>query len=316
MTPEFFSSVSGYRIQKTLARSISFEGIALHCGLVTRIKLLPAPANSGIRFERIDLSPKAVIPARTNSVVCTALATTLGLKDRPEARVGTVEHLMAALYAMGISNLKIQVTGPEVPILDGSAGKYIDAILEAGLTFQPYTMPILRVLKPIKVYQSGAICELLPRNRLRVTTSVDFAHPEIGLQTYAVELTPGVFRDEICSARTFGFISDVEALKKRNLAQGASLENVLAFTEYGILNAEGMRYPDECVRHKTLDALGDLALSGCWLEAEMVSFRGGHSTHLQLLNALQASADHWKHIPAEFIGNESLLQVKSPPVYA
>ncbi|MBI1861973.1 MAG: UDP-3-O-[3-hydroxymyristoyl] N-acetylglucosamine deacetylase [Deltaproteobacteria bacterium] len=312
MTSEYFASERGYRIQKTIARVLTFEGVGLHSGCLTQIKLTPSSANTGIRFERVDLRPRAVIAADADSVVCTALATTLGLKDRPEARVGTVEHLLAALYALGITNLCIEVNGPEIPILDGSAGQFIDGILGAGIRFQPYTTPILKVLKPVKVYKSGAICELLPRDRLRVTTSIDFAHPDIGLQTFAIELTPGAFRDEICSARTFGFLRDVESLKTRNLARGASVANVLALTEEGVLNEGGMRFPDECVRHKTLDAIGDLSLSGSWLQAEMVSFRGGHSMHLELLNALKASPAHWSLSPAEFIGHA----VESPTVFA
>lgn len=294
MAQDYFSSPHGYRIQKTLQRPVSLEGVGLHNGIASRVELRPAPPNQGIVFERRDLARPARIFAHYDAVISTEMATTLGYADWPEARVATVEHLMAALYAMGITNVLVVVTGDEIPILDGSAGPFIQAILEAGIQLQPFSNPVLKVLKPIKVYQNGAVCELLPRDRLRLTTSVDFAHPAIGLQTFALELTPKAFLEDVCSARTFGFLKDVERLKQQRLALGASLENVLAFSETQVLNPGGARFADECVRHKLLDAIGDLALVGCWLEAEMVSFRGGHSMHLALLKALKQQRSHWE----------------------
>jgi UDP-3-O-[3-hydroxymyristoyl] N-acetylglucosamine deacetylase len=234
----------------------------------------------------------------TQSVISTSLATNLGLAHRLDAPVGTVEHLMAALYALGVTNLLARVSGSEIPILDGSAQPFIEAILEAGMDFQPYSQPVLKVVKPVKVFRDGVICELLPREKLRLTTSVDFPHPSIGLQTFAIEVTPGAFIQEVASARTFGFLSDVERLRSKRLALGASVDNVLAFSADGIVNKEGSRFPDECVRHKLLDAIGDLALFGCWIEGEMVSFRGGHSMHLALLQALREHPSHWTIDPA------------------
>ena len=197
------------------------------------------------------------------------------------------------------TNVRVEVSGPEIPILDGSAVDYIEGILNCGVELQNYSQPILKILKPIKVHHDGTICELLPRERLRLTTSVDFPHPIIGLQTYALELTPEAFYNEISRARTFGFQSDLEKLQARNLALGASLENVLAFSDSAVLNPEGARYAEECVRHKLLDAIGDLALCGCWIEGEMVSFRGGHSIHLTLLKTLKEFKSHWEYIPSE-----------------
>ncbi len=295
---DYFSSTQAYRIQKTLRRTVTLEGVGLHSGTVTRLDLEPAPPNHGVVFERTDLDRPVRIFAHFDAVVATSLATSLGLRDRPEARVGTVEHLMAALYALGITNVCAKVNGPEIPILDGSANPFIEAILESGIDFQPFSNPVLRVLKPVKVFRDGVICELLPRERLRLTTSVDFPHPSIGLQTFALEVTPGGFIEEICAARTFGFLKDVERLRKNQLALGASVENVLAFSDEGIVNPEGARYSDECVRHKLLDAIGDLALMGCWIEGEMVSFRGGHSMHLSLLQALREHPSHWEIDPA------------------
>ena len=312
MTNDFFASPYGYRVQKTLKAPVIFKGVGLHTGAKGKIKLMPAPENHGIVFEKIDLKQPARIFAHYDAVISTEMATSLGYRDNPQARIDTVEHIMAALYALGITNLLIEVTGPEIPILDGSAAPFIEAILETGLTIQPYSTATLKVLKPIKIYQNGAVCELLPRDRLRLTTSVDFPHPSIGLQTFALELTPKSFQEEICSARTFGFLRDFEKLKAASLAQGASLENVLAFSEKGVLNPEGARFPDECVRHKLLDAIGDLALCGCWIEGEMVSFRGGHSIHLALLKSLKASRSHWEILPAGRIPPTSYLQFPTP----
>lgn len=299
MELNFSSSTEGYRVQKTISQPIIFEGVGLHSGIEATLKLYPAPTNHGIVFERIDLSPRIKIPAYFKSVIGTSMATSLGVATRPEYRISTVEHLMAALYALGITNLIAEINGPEIPILDGSATVFIKKILKAGIELQPFSHKILRILKPIKVYRDGTVCELLPRENLRLTTSVDFPHPAIGLQTFALDLTPETFKTDIAEARTFGFQADLEKLRSRNLAKGASLKNVLAFSSDGILNPEGSRFPDECVRHKLLDAIGDLALCGCWIEGELVSFRGGHSIHLTLLESLEKQPSHWKLVPAE-----------------
>ncbi len=312
---DYFSSTQGYRIQKTLKNSTRMEGIGLHSGEVCSVDLIPAPPNHGIVFERVDKEKPVRIPALTQSVISTSMATNLGLAHRADAPVGTVEHLMAALYALGVTNTLARVSGSEIPILDGSAQPFIEAILEAGMDFQPYSQPVLRVIKPVKVFRDGVICELLPREKLRLTTSVDFPHPSIGLQTFAIEVTPGAFIQEVARARTFGFLSDVERLRNRRLALGASVSNVLAFSEDGIVNKEGSRFPDECVRHKLLDAIGDLALFGCWIEGEMVSFRGGHSMHLSLLKALREHPSHWTMDPAvPLSGSATVYKAKQLPL--
>jgi UDP-3-O-[3-hydroxymyristoyl] N-acetylglucosamine deacetylase len=293
-TENFFTSPASYRIQKTLKEVVHFKGVGLHTGAQAKLTLIPAEPNHGIRFIRKDLKEPAQIFAHYDAVVATELATTLGYSDRPSVRIGTVEHILAALFAAGITNLLVEVTGPEIPILDGSSAIFLDAFFDAGIELQSYSTSVIRVIKPIKVYKNGAVCELLPRDRLRLTTSVDFPHPSIGLQTYALEMTPGSFRDEIGRARTFGFVRDLERLRSMQLAQGASVENVLAFTEDGILNEDGMRFADECVRHKILDAVGDLALCGSWIEGELVSYRGGHSIHLELLKSLKSFRSHWE----------------------
>jgi UDP-3-O-[3-hydroxymyristoyl] N-acetylglucosamine deacetylase len=294
MKEDFLTSPYGYRVQKTIRRELKFHGIGLHSGVKSSVRLVPAPPNHGLVFERIDLERPVRIPAHYDAVVDTRLATTLGAAEDPSARLSTVEHLLAALFGSGVTNLLIQVDGPEIPILDGSAAAFLDGLWDTGIEPQAYSHRTLKVIKPVKIYQQGAVCELLPRDRLRLTTSIDFAHPKVGRQSFALELTPKAFRDDVCSARTFGFLKDQQALQKMNLALGASVENVLAFSDTDVVNEGGQRYPDECVRHKLLDALGDLALCGSWIEGEMVSFRGGHSIHLAMLKALHDNPTHWK----------------------
>lgn len=296
---QYWATPFGYRIQKTIATSVSFTGVGLHSGVETTLRLLPADPNHGIVFIRSDLSERLPIMAHVDAVVATDLATTLGRTDHAESRVGTVEHLMAALFALGITNVLVEVDGPEVPILDGSAQPFVEAIWQAGAVLQPFSTKTLRVYRPIRVRTGATVCELLPRDRLRITASIDFTHPRIGLQTFALDLTPAAFRREVSRARTFGFAHEVEYLKSKSLARGASMENVLAFSADDILNPEGPRVEDECVRHKTLDAIGDLALCGSWIEGELVSYRGGHSIHRVLLRALQENRSRWEMLPAE-----------------
>lgn len=291
-------SILPYSVQATILDLLEFQGVSLHSGTITTLGLHPAPPNSGIVFQRIDLPGQPKIPAHYSNVCSTQMATSIGLPDST-ARVGTVEHLMSALYGLGVSNVLVKVGGAELPILDGSALPFVEAILKIGIQLQPFSRSILRIRKPIKIYHNDTICELLPRANLRLTTSVDFSHPLIGLQIFALELSPEEFVTAVAGARTFGFVEDLEGLKRANLALGASLENVLAFSANGILNSDGPRFPDECVRHKLLDTIGDLALCGHWIEGELVSYRGGHSIHSKLLNALSDFPHHWELIAPE-----------------
>jgi UDP-3-O-[3-hydroxymyristoyl] N-acetylglucosamine deacetylase len=301
MNSSVWNDYSSYRVQKTLTRAVRLNGIGLHTGNSTTLIIEPAEPNSGIVFQKQNGPVSYTMPASFKNVFSTALATSLWTGDTAST-VSTVEHLMSALYAIGVTNAKVVVEGNEIPILDGSAGPFVDALLDAGVVAQAFTAPFIRVLKPIRIVEHGVICELLPRDQLRLTTSIDFDHPAIGLQTFALELTPQKFIDEVSTSRTFGFSKDVDTLRSKNLALGASLENVLAFDDHKVLNPEGARFPDECVRHKLLDALGDLALAGARIDGELVSFRGGHSIHISLLNSLAKLPTHWEWIPAERLG--------------
>lgn len=289
-----------YTIQKTIKKPLSFEGVGLHSGKDCRITLYPTDPNTGIQFLRSDLYLSPLVPAEAESVCDTMLATTVG---KGKATVQTIEHLMAALYALGLTNILVECSGPEIPILDGSAFPFVEAIEKGGYQLQPFTMPLIKIKKPIQVFEREGVCELLPRENLRVTASIDFPHPLIQIQTFSMDLTPENFIREVSLARTFGFFSDLKKLQERNLALGASLENALGFNEAGLMNPEGFRIPEECVRHKLLDAIGDLALSGAYFQGEFVSYRGGHALHRSLLLALKANREAWEYVPGEAIRN-------------
>lgn len=288
-----------YRIQKTLKKPLIFRGVGLHSGVITEIELVPAVPETGIIFKKVSSRNVFSIPAHYENVRSTSLATSLGLPGVEDSTISTVEHLLAALFGMGITNLEVWVKGPEIPILDGSSLPFVESILDVGILTQNHSQRTIRILKPIKIYENGTICELLPRKNLRLTTSIQFEHSLIGAQTFSMDLTPQNFHQMVAPARTFGFLSEVEKLRKKGLARGASLENVLGFSETEVLNVEGMRFVDECVRHKWLDALGDLSLCGTWIEGELVSFRGGHAIHRALLNSLHQHPDNWQLIPSE-----------------
>lgn len=288
-----------YRVQKTLKRPLVFRGVGLHSGIRSEIELIPAEPRSGIVFKKVSHQKVISIPAHYQNVQSTSLATSLGLWGVEESKISTVEHLLAALFGLGITNLEVRVRGPEIPILDGSSLPFVEGILDAGILAQNYSTRTIRILKPIKIYENGTICELLPRKNLRLTTSIQFSHSLIGAQTFSMDLNPQNFHQMVAPARTFGFLEEVENLRKKGLARGASLENVLGFSDTEVLNPEGMRFVDECVRHKWLDALGDLSLCGTWIEGELVSFRGGHAIHRALLNSLHQHPDNWQLIESE-----------------
>ncbi len=290
---------NSYYIQKTINKPISFKGTGLHTGEICEVSIIPSPPNHGIIFVKDN---KTRIFAHYDSVISTTMATSLGYKNDPSSTIATVEHILAALYASGVTNAEIRVFGPEIPILDGSSFPFLTAIFDSGLVIQPFSVSVIKIIKPIKIYQKNSICELLPRKNFRLTVSIDFPHPAVGPQTYAVDLDPKSFAEQIAAARTFGFLAEREKLWEKGLALGASLENVLAYSTNGIINPEGARFSDECVRHKLLDAIGDLSLSGSFIEGELVSFRGGHSVHLALLKSLLYYKSNWIVVPPQPLG--------------
>jgi UDP-3-O-[3-hydroxymyristoyl] N-acetylglucosamine deacetylase len=275
--------------QTTLSEAVSLEGIGVHSGAPVRIILHPAQANAGIVFLRTGL-PDGVsrsIPARREAVGATELCTVIG--EPSGASVSTIEHLMAALSGMGIDNVTVEIDGPEVPIMDGSSALFVDAIDQAGVDVSNAPRKILKVLKPVRFEHGTSWAELKPRDRgFAIDLEIDFPTPLIGRQRRKIEITPANFRNEISCARTFGFMKDVEYLWKKNLALGASLENTVALGDDRIINPEGLRFPDEFVRHKILDAVGDLALAGFALQATYTAYCPGHKINAMMLERLFA----------------------------
>lgn len=270
-------------MQHTLAEPFTLSGVTLHQGVHTRVCVLPAPANHGRVFARIDLPDVPRVPARATQVRTTTLSTELA---EGQAAVRTVEHLLAALYGMGIDNCSIEVDGPELPILDGSARPYTEAIQRSGRVAQQARQPTLKISEPVTVVSGDRSVMALPTSEagLRLSYAIDFAHAEIGSQWYSLRLEPAVFASEVAPARTFTLLEQVEYLRTRGLIQGGSLECALVLGPQGWLTPPA--WPDEPVRHKLLDLVGDLSLTGLQLEGHIIAYKAGHDLHSQLAGQL------------------------------
>lgn len=286
--------------QTTLRSAVALSGIGVHSGKEVQVVLHPADVNHGIKFLRTGLARgrERLIEARHVSVSATALCTVIG--DSEAGSVSTIEHLMAALRGLGVDNVLVEIDGPETPILDGSSAPFVAAIDQAGVVKQKTARRYLRVLKPVRVENGKAFSELLPNDRgFCLDVDIDFSTPVIGRQRMVVDLTPSIFRRDISRARTFGFMSDVEKLWKVGFALGSSLENSVAIDGDHILNPEGLRYSDEFVRHKLLDAVGDLSLAGLPLLATYRSYCGGHKMNFLVLEALFADRSNYTIVEAQ-----------------
>ena len=278
--------------QRTLSRPIGCAGVALHSGAPVEMRLLPGELNSGIVFVRTDLpAAQAAIPALWNNVVDTTLCTVIA-NDRG-ARVATIEHLMAALHGCGVDNAVIEVDGPEVPILDGSSDPLVGLIGSAGTTAQPGSRRAIRVLHPVSVGDAGRGARLTPAPASTFTMELDFPDRPIAPQSGTVQLDDGSFRRHVAPARTFGFLEEVEALRRHGFARGGSLDNAIVLDGARVLNEGGLRFPDELVRHKLLDAIGDLYLAGMPIIGQFHGWRSGHAVNNALLHALFADDTAW-----------------------
>ena len=283
--------------QTTLADEISLTGIGVHSGAPVSITLCPADGDTGLRFQICNGEMDGIeITADQQWVTGVTLCTILG--DGNGASVATVEHLLAALRGLGVDNALIEIDSGEVPIMDGSAAPFVEAIDEVGLTELDAPRRYLKVLKPVTVKENDAIGDLTPYNGFHLDIEIDFETPLIGKQTLSMDVNPGSFRRDISRARTFGFMKDVERLWAAGLALGASLENTVAIGDDRIVNREGLRYADEFVRHKALDAVGDLALAGAPILGAYRSRCGGHRLNALVLKALFADPDAWTMVEA------------------
>jgi UDP-3-O-[3-hydroxymyristoyl] N-acetylglucosamine deacetylase len=279
--------------QHTVERPVTIEGIGVHTGKPATVTICPAGAGVGIKFIRSDLKPGISIPARYDSVCATDLCTVIG--DGAGPSISTVEHLMSALVALGVDNAIIEVDGAETPIMDGSSSVFVDAVEEVGLAELPARRRYVKVMKKVRVESGSSFAELAPYAKgLRLDVEVDFDCSVIGRQRMRFDLTRDAYCRELSRARTFGYIKDVERLWKAGMALGASLDNTVAIGDERVLNPEGLRYSDEFARHKTLDAIGDLALAGLPILGAFRSYRGGHRLNIGVLEALFADEDAYR----------------------
>ncbi len=281
-------------MQRTLARKIRLSGIGVHSGHAATATIMPAACNTGVRFVRIDIEDRDnMIDARFDAVTDTALCTCIGNDDG--VKVSTIEHLMAALAGCGIDNALVEVDGPEVPIMDGSAAPFIEALLAAGTVEQDEPLRVIRILKPVSITLNDKTAELLPTDQFEIEYDIDFADSAIGKQHRFERFTGDAFVRSYANARTFCTLGDVEALRKIGFARGGTLQNAIVVDAGRVLNRGGLRHRDEFVRHKMLDAVGDLALAGVPIIGRYRGVRAGHDMTNRLLHALFADPTAWRY---------------------
>jgi UDP-3-O-[3-hydroxymyristoyl] N-acetylglucosamine deacetylase len=300
--------------QRTLRRQISCVGIGLHSGNKVNLTLKPAPANFGIRFRRTDLGDYEV-PATVHNLAGIQLATGLA---RNQVSVETVEHLLAALVSVGIDNVAIELNSPEVPIMDGSAAPFIYLIHEAGVKRLPMPRKYLKIIRPIAISRGDKRIALYPSDHFKVTYSISYDHPLLRHQSRTLRVTEDSFVEELAPARTFTFLKDVEMLRQNGLALGGSLDNAIVLGETGVLN-NALRFEDEFVRHKILDAVGDLALVGYPVVGHLVAHRAGHALHTEFAAKILEETHAWRLVEAPVVENVALpgtIPVKGPAATA
>jgi UDP-3-O-[3-hydroxymyristoyl] N-acetylglucosamine deacetylase len=270
---------------------VGCTGIGLHTGEKVKINLRPAPANSGIKFVRTDLKGHPEVDVRFDNVFDTTLATTIGTNG---CKVSTIEHLMSAFFGLGIDNAVVELDGPEVPIMDGSAAPFVYLIKSGDIREQESPKQFIIIKKPFKVDDGNRSVCIYPSKELKITYMIDFQHPLLRNQEYELTFSGRDFIREISTARTFGFMKDVETLKKNGLARGGSLDNAVVIDDFRIINEDGLRFDDEFVRHKILDFIGDISIVGSPIIGHFVVKKSGHFLNQHMLKKLMESKKHWK----------------------
>lgn len=303
--------------RRTLKSAIGCVGVGLHSGLDVRLHLRPAASGTGIVFVRSDLGIS--IPALYDNVTDTRLCTVVSLPGQPQARVGTIEHIMAALSACRIDDLIIEVDAAEIPILDGSAAPFLFLIESAGIAEHGGMRDVIEILRPVRAEQGEAFAELRPHQGvfaagLDLSLAIDFDAPAIGRQAFSLHLTPESFATDLASARTFTMAAEVEALRKAGLAKGGSLANAIVVDDATVMNPEGLRWRDEFVRHKLLDVVGDIALAGGPISGRFVGHRTGHKLNNNLLRALFADAANYRITRQAFAGSPMHMAAAASPI--
>jgi UDP-3-O-[3-hydroxymyristoyl] N-acetylglucosamine deacetylase len=296
-----------YWYQRTIAKRVSCAGVGLHSGKPATLTLAPAAPDAGITFVRRDLGVE--IPARASLVVDTVLSTSLGVDG---ARVATVEHVLAALTGMGVDNCRVEVDGPEVPILDGSAAPFVYLLEEAGIRTQRAGKRFLVMREVVEAREGDKLARLEPAQELSIRFTVDFGHPLVTDQTFVFAFSDRAFAREVARARTFCFVRDIEKMKAAGLAQGGSLDNAIVVDEFSILNPGGLRYPDEFARHKTLDALGDLSLLGMPVIGTMTARKSGHALNQTLVRKVLATPASYRVVRVSAEQELEPLQIRLP----
>ena len=284
--------------QRTLRNSIKATGVGLHTGEKVLLTLSPAPVDTGIVFRRTDLNPVAEIPARADLVGETTLSTCLIHND---ARVSTIEHLLSAMAGLGVDNAYVDVTAPEIPIMDGSAAPFVFLLQSAGLVEQHAPKKFIRVKREVTVTDGDKSATFLPLEGFKISFGIDFDHPVFKHRaaTTEIDFSTTSFVREISRARTFGFVEEIEYLRSKGLARGGSMDNAIVIDDYKVLNNDGLRYEDEFVKHRVLDAIGDLYLLGYSLIGEYQAFKSGHALNNQALRTLISQKDAWEMVTFE-----------------
>jgi len=285
-------------LQRTLKKEINCSSVGLHTGRKVNMQIKPAPVDTGVMFIRKDLPDAKPIIAHFNNVCDTTLATSLGSDG---VTVATVEHILSAFCGMGVDNAIVELDSFEIPIMDGSALPFVNSLKEVGTHPQGKTKKMLVIKKPVSVSEGDGSAMLLPADEFKITYDIDFKHPAISKQSYIMKFSDEKYQNEICAARTFGFLAEVEYMQARGLALGGSLKNAIVLDDIKVINKEGLRYPDEFVRHKVLDAIGDLFLLGMPIIGHFVAYKSGHRLNNLLLKELMLKEDCW-----EIVGSSTL----------
>lgn len=291
-------------MQTTIKKAVELVGIGLHKGVPVKLRLEPADANSGITFYRSDVN--VAIPLKPENVVDTQMATVIG---REGYVISTIEHLLSPIYAYGIDNLKVLVDADEVPVMDGSSASFCMLLDEAGLAKLNTPKKVLRIKKEVSIQDGDKYVKLLPSDDLHYDFRIKFKHPVIDEQTFTLEFSKQNYKEQIARARTFGFVHEMQYLQSKGLAQGASLDNAIGLDDKKVLNPEGLRYTDEFVRHKILDAIGDMSLIGFNFIGSYEAFAGSHDLNHKLTEELLKSSENYEVL--EMVGEKSLEMAKA-----
>jgi len=301
------------KYQRSIASPIECSGIGLHSGVKVNLRILPAPVDTGILFKRVDLDHPSDILALAENVVDTSLNTTLG---KNAVQIRTAEHLLSAFSGLGIDNAVVELDAPEVPIMDGSAASYIYLLTSAGIRRQSKLQRFIKIEEPIEIKEKDRCAAIYPSDVPEVTYEIDFDHPMLKKQRYHYRASEDSYVREIARARTFGFLKEVEYLQSQGFALGGSLDNAIVIGDYRILNHDGLRYPDEFVRHKILDAIGDLSLVGVPMIGHFMASRSGHALNAKLVDRILKSPEKWRYVTHPQDLHPELNEEKPSPVPA